>query len=239
MAKKRKFKKGDIVRIRQWDDMEKEFGLNFWGSIRCAYSFSTPMKAFCGKKAVIEGTYGSCGVHLKFSDGTITGLFSFSTDMIEHDNFRNDKIIIYRKDEKTVVAKNLATKKEATAVCSKDDEFDFYDGSMIAFGRLLEDAVIVEHAEKMNARLKVGDTVEITTTGALYTTYPDWVFENVKDRHDIVSYAFREYPNSDDSRFKVIAVAPHGKEPDKTLYYIKAQSSGRCFLIGERGIKKA
>lgn len=31
----KRYKVGDIVQIRQWDDMVKEFGVNYYGVIRC------------------------------------------------------------------------------------------------------------------------------------------------------------------------------------------------------------
>lgn len=53
---------GDEVTIRQWDDMESEFGLNRWGSITVPKSFTEEMKRYCGKTFTIarieEGEYG-------------------------------------------------------------------------------------------------------------------------------------------------------------------------------------
>ena len=40
---------GDICRIRDWDDMAAEFGVNEWGDIPCAGTFIPEMKCFCGK----------------------------------------------------------------------------------------------------------------------------------------------------------------------------------------------
>ena len=49
-----KFKVGDRVRIRQWDDMEKEFGLDSGGFIKCNGSFLRSMRVLCGKEFVIS-----------------------------------------------------------------------------------------------------------------------------------------------------------------------------------------
>lgn len=43
-----KYKVGDVVRIREWDDMENEFGLDCDGAIKCQGSFVISMKEFCG-----------------------------------------------------------------------------------------------------------------------------------------------------------------------------------------------
>lgn len=41
---------GDKVTIRQWEDMESEFGLNGYGEIKVPkYLFTKPMKRYCGQ----------------------------------------------------------------------------------------------------------------------------------------------------------------------------------------------
>jgi hypothetical protein len=47
-------KKGMKVRIRQWEDMEKEFGLDEDGDINCAACFTRNMKPLCGKTIEIN-----------------------------------------------------------------------------------------------------------------------------------------------------------------------------------------
>lgn len=78
-----KFTVGELVRIRQWDDMEKEFGVDEDGSIMCLYSFTEGMKPLCGKYAEIVSLDGS-RVKLKLfnCDGLNTS-WGYSTDMIE------------------------------------------------------------------------------------------------------------------------------------------------------------
>lgn len=46
--KNMKFKVGDKARIRSWENMEKEFGLNLWGDINCPVLFVKGMKKYCG-----------------------------------------------------------------------------------------------------------------------------------------------------------------------------------------------
>ena len=43
-----KFKVGDKVRVRSWESMEKEFGLNWRGDINCPVLFLKGMKEYCG-----------------------------------------------------------------------------------------------------------------------------------------------------------------------------------------------
>lgn len=78
-----KFKVGELVRIRQWDDMEKEIGFDAYGDINSLVPFVTYMKPLCGKYAEIVRLNGSL-VELKFfnCDGLNTG-WGYSTDIIE------------------------------------------------------------------------------------------------------------------------------------------------------------
>ena len=45
---------GDKVTIRQWDDMESEFGLDEYGDIKVPKAcFTEPMRKYCGKTLTI------------------------------------------------------------------------------------------------------------------------------------------------------------------------------------------
>lgn len=79
-----KFKVGELVRIRQWDDMEKEFGLTMRGSISCRCCFADGMKPLCGKYAEIKDLLLDGIVHLRFfnCDDSVES-WNYSTDMIE------------------------------------------------------------------------------------------------------------------------------------------------------------
>lgn len=43
-----KFKVGDKVRVREWDNMAKEFGVDLVGNIECIPTFVDNMKCYCG-----------------------------------------------------------------------------------------------------------------------------------------------------------------------------------------------
>lgn len=77
------FEVGDMVVVREWDDMKAEFGTDSWG-IKCKFSFTEEMGMFCGGEAEITGM-SQGKVSLKFAIPSLTieskGYF-FSTDMI-------------------------------------------------------------------------------------------------------------------------------------------------------------
>lgn len=68
---------GDIVRIRDWEDMKKEFGV-VGGMIPCRFSFTPRMRKLCGKQFIISG--------ISISGGLVVGHgfdCAISIDMIE------------------------------------------------------------------------------------------------------------------------------------------------------------
>ena len=72
------FKAGDLVRIKTWNKMVKEYGLDIDGDIPCRCIFVSGMKPFCGKIYKISATYNDGLIRLKGEYG-----YSFSVDMIE------------------------------------------------------------------------------------------------------------------------------------------------------------
>lgn len=85
VKEKPKFKVGELVRIRQWDDMVKEFGTNECGSVACCCYFNTNMKPLCGKYAeIVRLAENGVEVKLKFFNcGGLNTSWGYSTDMIE------------------------------------------------------------------------------------------------------------------------------------------------------------
>lgn len=45
---------GDVLRIREWDDMKSEFGLDFFGGIDCLAGFAPEMEYLCGKVFTVD-----------------------------------------------------------------------------------------------------------------------------------------------------------------------------------------
>ena len=44
---------GDVVRVREWDDMEAQYGIHM-GSIPCNLAFTDAMKEICGREFVVK-----------------------------------------------------------------------------------------------------------------------------------------------------------------------------------------
>lgn len=163
-----KFKVGDRVRIRQWEDMKREFGTVSRGAINCRNSFTEGMRELCGKKATISDIYGafSKNVSLKNFENCegIDTNWCYSTDMLEP--VEDDTEIVIRKHGKEVRAvfkANGKVVKESVAKCHPDDRFNFKTGAEIAFERLFgkkritfRDMLKKEHPECVDERFKGG-----------------------------------------------------------------------------------
>ena len=79
------FKVGELVRIRQWNDMVKEFGTDSFGSVACRYFFNKRMKPLCGKYAeIVSLAENGVDVKLKFFNcDDLDTSWEYSTDILE------------------------------------------------------------------------------------------------------------------------------------------------------------
>ena len=78
------FKVGDRVRIRDWDDMEKEYGLTEFGSINGPKDvFSKSMKVYCGKCFVISDIVCNQVLLRDFDGEELSVMYNFYNWMLE------------------------------------------------------------------------------------------------------------------------------------------------------------
>lgn len=74
------YKVGDWVRIRQWDDMKDEYGLDVYGNILAPLIFTDTMREFCGHWGRITRVY-ECSYDIKFLFAP--SCWSWNDEMIE------------------------------------------------------------------------------------------------------------------------------------------------------------
>lgn len=171
-----KYKVGDKVTVRSWEDMEKEFGLDAAGDIKVKCFFTKQMEKFCGKQLIIDRIDGD-------NYEVIGNGFLWSDDMfVDNDQMT---IVVYRNNRETVALQKSHGKvvKRAIAKCCPTDTYDFKTGAELALQRLFDDDDI-----------KVGDAVEIIDNGGSYTTYEDWVSSCIPDLS--ARYAFGMLPEN-------------------------------------------
>lgn len=94
-----KFKVGDKVKIKSWEEMEEEFGLNCAGNINCNSCFTDGMKEYCGATATISAINSDEIVELTSTSSNLDFSFwTFSTDMIK-------KVIDFKSGDKVRINK--------------------------------------------------------------------------------------------------------------------------------------
>ena len=123
-----------------------------------------------------------------------------------------------------MVAKNLISGETVEVKCG--DDFDC--STRLALKKLSEKDI------------HVGDIVKVVNVGALYTTYPEWVAENVDDKVKIAMYAYCKDVDTSKT-YRVLAIAPHQTYRSDALAYIEEERSwgnANCFVIGMYGIQK-
>jgi hypothetical protein len=78
-----KFQIGDKLRIRQWDDMVKEFGINENGNIPCTFVFTKQMKILCGQPFTVSSIAKSFDRSKYKSEEELSLDANISSDMLE------------------------------------------------------------------------------------------------------------------------------------------------------------
>ena len=112
-------KEGNIIKIRQWDDMEEEYGYSsLEEAIMCKHLFTDFMKELCGKEFKITKEMEEDYVRFKhfyidnyLDDVRIKDYIIISTDMIESikttDDIIIDKITFISDDKKEEIIERL------------------------------------------------------------------------------------------------------------------------------------
>lgn len=136
-----KFKVGDRVQFKTWEEMEKEFGTYGDGTIRASMIFTKQMRHLCGTFAKIR-YIGKNGYDVYLKDMTAKGrtFFSYTLDMLKPADTGKYELHIVSDGKKTtaVYKKNGEVVSSSEAKLHPDDEFNFKTGAQIAFDRVFQ-----------------------------------------------------------------------------------------------------
>lgn len=140
------YKVGDEVRVRK-DLEEKEYD-----GVPVLHVMLRQRGWTCHIERAWTGLDGVAKYELVEDDLSFTW-----TEAMFEPRKKHQPIIIYQKDNETIVALDKETQIEGRAICSKDDEFNFMYGARLAFDRL--DNALAE-AEREKVRKSNPETVK-------------------------------------------------------------------------------
>ena len=254
IEEKEEFKVGDMVVIRDWDDMEKEFGLNCLGNIKCKCSFTTEMKKLCGQVAQIKSFSEpdhKC-IRLEFENFTGDTAYIFSTDMIKKVG-KNHKPTRFRVGELVTLKDGVDRGDVPGGITILDkmfkmghgkpmevEDIDFTDAGAVYTCKSEYDPYHFTYHEDALDKwedIKVGDKVVIVNSNKCYANYSEWVAKNIEDKETIAKYAYGFTPR-EGTRGTVLQIANHINRPDGLLVYINEGNSDKCYLMGIKGVRK-
>lgn len=148
---KRKFKVGDIVKVKKNAAILNIRTLGECGTVKKLLTnnyYSVEFDKFVGGH--------DCKGFAKYGYGW--NCAEDALDLVKH---QNETIVIYRNDNK-VVALDKSTGEKAEAKCNPADEFDFRTGAKLAFNRLMgEDVKPDNGVREVKRKAKVGEYIKI------------------------------------------------------------------------------
>lgn len=206
MSKKNIFKVGDKVKVREWDEMEKQYGLDRDGDIKARPCFATGMRRYCGKVLTVSSVCNSGSIRLAEAP---VWYFDPDTIRLVKKGKTTQKIVITTDGIDTLARlyEDGKVVRSAQAKCAPDDEFDFETGAKLAFDRLMlrdeqkeETATHLEcggryygtlgtptkYVDKSGTALCVGDIVDLSYNGKCVATVATTVVVETKDEGQFV-----------------------------------------------------
>lgn len=198
---KHEFKVGDKVRIRQWDDMVEEFGLDGNGDIKCMCYFIREMKNFCHKTATIteiRAIFDKTLVYLKFDNENLNSYpWDFTTDMIEPYTPRIAKVGEYvRVIDGENEGKIFKCTKNFWETGGYFENSEYYYSDIVLFPKEYE--VLDDYIPPLNCKFVVLEGSEDLTKGKIYEIkngkftndrggyFP--LYTTLKDENDLKKY---------------------------------------------------
>ena len=263
----RNFKVGDRVVVRDWDDMEKEYGVSKWGDISKDSQFTSSMKHLCGRTATVtcvEAGFSFKKVKVDFDDKSgSTACWTFNPWMFNPtDATTPEKGKPEAKfkvgDYVTLKEGFVAGKEYGGLVLLEGDMYDnahnqrmtvvdvkWIDGVDTYFYECKQnDRFTFHYSEEMldkwdESKIHEGDTVKVINTGLNYSSYVKWVGEHISDPYMAARFCFGS--PSTDKKYKVIKIAEHERNYRPLAYIeeIDGLSYNRCYLIEVKGLEKA
>ena len=257
----RKFKAGDRVVVRDWDDMAKEYGVrNGSGTIKCTDGFTVTMKHLCGRTATVVGVNGT-SISVDFDDKSGDTYWSYAKCMFNP----IDAPVQSKTPEAKFNVGDFVTLKEGFVAGKEYGGLVLHEGAMYDNAKNQRMTVVrvdwsddsntyyceckgdsqftFHYSEEMldkwdESKIHEGDTVKVINTGLNYSSYPQWVGKHISDPYMAARYCY-DSPNTE-SKYKVIKIAEHENNGRMLAFIEECNGLGhnKCYLIEVKGLVK-
>lgn len=260
----RNFKVGDRVVVRDWDDMEEEYGVYpISGTIKCPNGFTKSMRHLCGRTATVVSVNGT-SISVDFDDKSGDTYWCYVKHMFNPTDAPAPK---KEKPEAKFKVGDYVTLKEGLTADKVYSGIKLRSGSMYdsAYHERMKvvgadwqndlgthyyeckqkDGYVNYYSEQMldkwdESKIHEGDKVRIKKgcTGNRFDLYYEWVKEHISDPDLLL--AFERGDHIDTSLdYEVVKIAPH-KVQSRTLAYIKYKDDYRtlCYLFNIEALEK-
>lgn len=128
---------GKTYRIRQWEDMEKEFGLTAMGNIDCPpYCFVVEMNHLCGKRCLVKDKKEG-RIYIDIEGCPKSSEWNYTANMIEP--IEENKMPIEIKPGYIVVVQRKVNREEEATVALPNKKGEIYLASSYGFHDLKTD----------------------------------------------------------------------------------------------------
>ena len=235
-------KVGNRVKIRDWDDMKEEFGVDSSGYINSPVSFSPKMKEYCGK--IAEITY------IDTHDNTFKlsidkGMWWFDKNMIvktkiPEPKFNVGDFVRTRKD--AVVGERYERLMLSDGMITECDEIIKVERRPYApyvyktkAGFLYTGSMLEKYED--DDEIHEGSIVEVTEPLQCYDTYTAWIVKNITSVELAAKFVYHRIPKTD-TQYRVIKIASHSGDSKLKLAYIQDQTKNDCFIMNLSALKK-
>lgn len=259
----RNFKVGDRVVVRDWDDMEKEYGVyDGSGTIKCPNGFTVTMKHLCGRTATVTSVNGT-SISVDFDDKSGDVYWSYTKCMFNPTDVPAPE---KEKPEAKFKVGDYVTLKEGLTGGKKYGALTLHSGRMYEYAngkRLKVETATFNESDGMyhyrcnaadgnyfyyteamldkwdESKIREGDTVKVINTGLNYSSYVRWVGKHISDPYMAARFCFGS--PSTDEKYKVIKIAEHERDHNPLAYIEQIDGLGfnKCYLIEVKGLVKA
>lgn len=259
---KHTFKTGDRVVVRDWDDMQKEYGVDSAGDImRSNGGFVRLMKHLCGRTATVTAYNSRGGLSVTFDDESGDTIWYF-TDWMFKPFVKTDTVTKFKVDNIVTLKDGLTINEAYSGIQLLNGMYDMGHHKPMRVIEVCEPyeplpvykCVPAERASESGCccywfseemlekyedddEIRENDIVEVVEPLQCYDTYTAWIVKNIASVELAAKFVYCHIPKTD-TQYRVIKIASHSGDSKLKLAYIQDKTRDDCFIMNLSALKK-